>query len=358
MQHTRLLFLLLIAWTFPTGLLWAEDAVYLRSKDKPLWGVVKNETGAGFLVDKTAVPAEDVIDILYDPGSSTFLVDVYQPAWQKEKDSQEKEANRQENIEEAIARYEKILPLLKPAHENIRRNIEFRLGVLHARLTLEFRAPPAAALTRLTAFKTAHPNSWQIAQCLRLLAAVQTSQNQLDQAEKTLLELSKSPVSDEVKAEAELQAAQLGMSAKNYDQALAKLQALAARQPRNSRQARRVSIVQAECLFHVNKAAEANKILRSILKDSSDNGLKAMAHNTLGKILYEQSAYKEARWEFLWVDVVYNQDRAEHAKALYYLAHTFEKLGDADRARECRELLAEHQFAGLEYQRRMQTESK
>ena len=161
-----------------------------------------------------------------------------------------------------------------------------------------------------------------------------------------------------VKIDAELQAAQINVPGKNYELARTRLQALADRQPKNSRQALRVSIALAECLFHVKQATEGTKILRNIIKDSPDKGLKAMAHNTLGKVLYEQSAYKEARWEFLWVDVVYNQDRAEHAKALYYLALIFDKLGDADRARECRELLADRQFAGLEFQRRAQAEKK
>jgi hypothetical protein len=60
-------------------------------------------------------------------------------------------------------------------------------------------------------------------------------------------------------------------------------------------------------------------------------------------------------WEFLWVDAVFNQDKAQHAKALYYLWQTFDKRGEAsdpDRAQQCRDaLINDRQFNGTEYQR-------
>jgi hypothetical protein len=58
------------------------------------------------------------------------------------------------------------------------------------------------------------------------------------------------------------------------------------------------------------------------------------------------------------VDVVYNQDRVQHAKALYHLWDLFSKEGDASRAQECREALMAPEFAGLEYQKRVQKDAK
>ena len=53
------------------------------------------------------------------------------------------------------------------------------------------------------------------------------------------------------------------------------------------------------------------------------------------------------------MDVIYHQDKAEHAKSLYYLADIFAKLGEGERARECLDqLLTDQGFAGVEYQRR------
>ena len=62
--------------------------------------------------------------------------------------------------------------------------------------------------------------------------------------------------------------------------------------------------------------------------------------------------HQEALWEFLWVDAVFNQDKTQHAKALFYLWKTFEQLNNQERAIQCRDLLAtDRQFAGTEWQR-------
>ena len=93
-------------------------------------------------------------------------------------------------------------------------------------------------------------------------------------------------------------------------------------------------------------------MLNQILKEVTDKSLKAAAYNALGVTLYDAGQPKEARWDFLWVDVEYNQDKAEHAKALYYLAKIFEDLGESERAQECRQtLLNSRDFMGLEFQR-------
>ena len=92
--------------------------------------------------------------------------------------------------------------------------------------------------------------------------------------------------------------------------------------------------------------------MKEVLKTNNDKQIKAMAHNSLGECLYKDGKYEEAKWEFLWVDAVYNQDRHQRAKALYYLWKTFEQLNKAERAQECREtLIGDRQFAGSEYQR-------
>jgi len=90
-----------------------------------------------------------------------------------------------------------------------------------------------------------------------------------------------------------------------------------------------------------------------------DKSLKAVIHNALGVCLFDKEDYKGARWEFLWVDVTYNQDKNEHAKALYFLWKIFDQLGDAERGQECREmLLNDRTFAGTEWRARAQKESK
>src|SRR5262249_54759497 len=141
--------------------------------------------------------------------------------------------------------------------------------------------------------------------------------------------------------------------------ALKRVQALAAKLPKDSKFQGRAKVAEAECLAAAKKDAPAIALLRQVIKEANDKNVKALAYNTLGQCLYNGEHLKEARWEFLWVDVVYNQDKAEHAKALYYLAKIFDKLDEKDRAQECRDaLVSERAFAGMEWQRQALKEAK
>ena len=72
-------------------------------------------------------------------------------------------------------------------------------------------------------------------------------------------------------------------------------------------------------------------------KDASDRNLKAMAYNTLGECLLAGGKSKEAFWAFMFVDVEYNQDKAEHKKAMYHLWKLFEEFKDEAKAKQYKE---------------------
>ncbi len=209
-----------------------------------------------------------------------------------------------------------------------------------------------AAIKRLHDFKTRHPNCWELGACLRLMGRLYLDGKQYKEAEDAFLELAQADVGDDVKGEAELAAVQVTIKAGQQDAALKRLQALAAKWPPDTLLQSRARVAQAECLAASKKNEEAVKLLREVARVTSDRNVKALAYNALGQTLYNADKLKDARWEFLWVDVVFNQSPAEHAKALYYLAKIFDKLGEQQRAQECREtLLSERAFAGLEWQR-------
>lgn len=350
----RFLFSLLVL-----GVCWssvsADEKVFVKGKEIKM--VIKKESGTGVSGPGKDIPAEEILDIEYEINPIGLRFN-YRKARDFEKDSLEKESGRKLNLAEAIKTYEDTLAKIM-GQPDARRNIEFRIAVLRYRQATEFGQFVEFANQKLEEYKTKHPDSWQITQALRLLANLQLSQKKYAQAEKTYLELSKAPVAEDTRQEAEFQAAQVSVQAGNYDQALKSLRALATKLPKDNRFGMRARVGEAECLAVANKTEEANKLLRGILKDSSDKTLKAMAYNTLGKNLFKAGQFKEARWEFLWVDVVYNQDKTEHAKALYYLSQVFEKLGEADRSQECRELLlSDRSFAGTEFQRLAQADAK
>ena len=68
------------------------------------------------------------------------------------------------------------------------------------------------------------------------------------------------------------------------------------------------------------------------LDQSQDAGLKALVYNTLGDCFNVKGLKKDAMWAYLWVDVVYNQDKIEHAKAVERLSRVFKDLNDDARA--------------------------
>jgi tetratricopeptide (TPR) repeat protein len=74
----------------------------------------------------------------------------------------------------------------------------------------------------------------------------------------------------------------------------------------------------------------------------------ARVNNNRGEAIKQ---YRKAMWEYLWVDVVYNKDVNQHARALYHLAEIFEKMDDGARAEACKDLLRKDRFKGSNYQR-------
>lgn len=104
----------------------------------------------------------------------------------------------------------------------------------------------------------------------------------------------------------------------------------------------------ARCLERAGKGAEglalAQEVLAAIPAENKD--LHADAWLAIGACYREQpDGRKPAIWAYLHVDLVYNQNGAAHAEALYYLANLWNLDGQSDRSAQARELLAERYAA-------------
>jgi len=86
-------------------------------------------------------------------------------------------------------------------------------------------------------------------------------------------------------------------------------------------------------------AATVKKIEEAIAK-ATDPSLKALGYNVLGDVYYAQKKPREAMWSYLWVDVVYNQDRGEHLKAMTRLIKIFKEANDTEKVQLFTEKLA------------------
>jgi hypothetical protein len=77
--------------------------------------------------------------------------------------------------------------------------------------------------------------------------------------------------------------------------------------------------------------------LQAILDAARDPAARAAGFNAKGDLLLAHHRPKDARWEYLWVETVYSQNKEQHAHALRRLVEVFDTLGDKDRADQYRE---------------------
>jgi hypothetical protein len=157
----------------------------------------------------------------------------------------------------------------------------------------------------------------------------------------------------EARQEFSLSEARLLIRAGKYEPALKKLKdiagGIAADDPRQAR----IEVYVAACNAAAGKSPEAEKQLKTLVAGKADNDAKALACNALGDLHLRDGKAEDAFWDYLWVDVLYSQDREEHAKALFQLSKLFEQVRkDATRAQQCLDrLVSEKEFDGSPYQK-------
>ena len=88
---------------------------------------------------KETVPAETILDILYEVTPVDVLINFYRPAIQREKDYNDpdpkKDAKRKANLDEAIKKYAEAYS--KVNEKSAKRHIEYKLALLTARQALD-----------------------------------------------------------------------------------------------------------------------------------------------------------------------------------------------------------------------------
>jgi predicted negative regulator of RcsB-dependent stress response len=341
------------------------DIVVVRGKEAPVKGTVKSEDAKSVVVSVVekkmattlTIPSGDVIDMTHDAISPTTLEAGYKNARTAEKDSETDDASvRKAKLGVAIKAYEethKKMAKDSPAQKLAARHIQYKIAFLMVRQAEDQLGKDQAA-RQLEKFKDDHPNSWQIHSVMPLLAQLQLESNDTDKAAKTFEEMSNmTALSVDMRREAELKVVEVYVRGKKIEKANEKLDALEKKAAGNAVFTARVKLARVDVLVGQKQTDKAVPILQEIVKATSDKQIKAMAHNKLGEALFDAKKYNEALWEFLWVDAVFNQDRDQHAKALFFLWKTFGELNNVERANECRDmLLNDRQFLGTEYQRK------
>ena len=349
------------------GLTAHADEITVRGQEKVTKGTIKTEDAKSVVVsvvdgkkkaDETIASA-DIVDISYEsisPISLTVKGSPFRAAKDAEKDVDSEDAvKRKAALATAVAGYTETLKTIKresPGQKLAARHVEFKVAFLMAAQAND-QVSSDRAVKKLQEFKTNNPSSWQINQVMPLIAQLQADAKDYKDAEKTYQEMAEmEALSADIRRDAELKIVGLAMQAGNIELANKRLDALEKKAAASPALASRVKMARAEVLVGQKEFDKAIPLLQEVVKTNKDEKTKALAHNTLGECLFKAGKHQEALWEFLWVDAVFNQDKNQHAKALYYLWKTFEQLNDAPRAQECREMLIEGpQFRGTEFQR-------
>jgi tetratricopeptide (TPR) repeat protein len=342
----------------------AEDQVkYLdpsTKKEVQINGQIQEETPAGIRIKPARgparrVPSLSIVDIEYELGGKARIA--YKKAAFAERtiETAPREQDRKQAMTEALEDYQQVRG---EANARVKRHLDYRIARL---LALQAEGDPSKApdaVDQLTRFCKDHADGWQLPHALRLLGQLQALRHKYDAAAKAYEQLAAIPdLSPEARQEGELKAADMMVQDGKYAGARKKLDGLARAVPADDPRHTRLEIALAACRGAEHELAPAVQGLEAILAKSTDNAIKAAAYNALGDCYRENSKPEEARWAYLYVDVIYHQDREEHAKAVYWLAKIFKQLGDDKKAGQYRERLQkEKRFAGLEYQRLLAAE--
>jgi tetratricopeptide (TPR) repeat protein len=356
----RLLYLSALAALLATAATGRADDVYLhKAKDKPSYaGTITKESSVSIKIDtfKNDIPAEEIRDIVYTVEPVAVMVNKYKPAMKAEQAAQNvKDLEAKAKLyKEAIQLYEEALQGLKGEQPFARRHLEYKIALVRWHMAQDLDQPDLfkKAFASLAQYRSKHPQTWQVLQCLRLLAQWHLERKEFQDAEKILWELNLSGAKESIRFDAGLAAIDALAQGGNYKDARAQLEVMLEKLPKDSPANLRIRIALVECLAYGDKKDldQAKKLAAEVLNETKDKTLRALAYNALGVCYAKHKLWREASWEFLWVDMIYNQDKKVHAKALYYLVVVFENLGEVDRAREWRTTLDSSAYVDTHYQ--------
>jgi hypothetical protein len=318
-------------------------------------GGIKVRTRAGVV----EIPALDVLQVNYRT-KKVSAFDFRQPAAKEDRARRAtKPAERKKYLGEALQGYQALDGMVQ-GEPNPHRYVRFKIAQVMAQLGQDDPARMDAAVAALKAYKTEFPGGWEIAHCLKLLAKVLEDKGDLEGASKAYGELAAVPgVPQALKQESEILVVRMLLRGNQNAEAERKLGALARTMSEGDPKKAYLDVYLAQSQMAQGNLARVEGQLRAAIRASADPNLRALAYNHLGDYYRRKNRPEDAFWQYLRVEVLYNQDREENARALYYLRTLFDKAkNDPVRAEQCARKLMGKPFEGTAYQRRAAAEGK
>jgi hypothetical protein len=265
-----------------------------------------------------------------------------------------KPVDRRNQLDKALSDFRTLVPLVA-GDKKLARHVQFGIAEV---LAMQAEADPKvqdAAIEQVKKFRADYGNGWQLVKATKMLVRLLEQKGDEAGVQATYAELADNEAAPkEVRQEFGLLAVRNLLRKNKYAEAATKAKAIQEAMAPNDPQALKLTVYLAACDIAAKKYDGAEKQLSTVLESGADSDVKALARNTLGDYFLARGDKEKAFWEYLWVDVHYNQDREELSRALYNLSKLFVAVRqDKVRAKECLERLCdEKQFGGLEYHRK------
>lgn len=222
------------------------------------------------------------------------------------------------------------------------------LAKLKARLAESEPEQIDQALALLSREKGNLETGWTELPSLLLLSSLQQVKGDNEGAQRTLGQLAERPgLSPESRERAYLARARILLRVRKFPEANALL-------ARVSDPANKAILQTALILAQGQSAPGLDAMLKPAIAKATDPGLQALGANLVGEWYLASNMKEDAFWEFLRVETLFPQDRAEEARALFHLSTLFDTIrNDPTRATACRDKLKKPYFAGTEHQARL-----
>jgi tetratricopeptide (TPR) repeat protein len=299
-------------------------------KEDEITGTIQEESAEGIALKTSKgpkrIPAEDILDVDY-PSPNFAESQTLRRAQKAEKDRK---------LEEALSQYQKIKPT---TDKRFTRHVEYKIALITAKLADSDETQVKPAIELFEKYVKNHPDSWQIINVPKTVIPLQIRIRDIEGAQRILDTLSASQkLPPGLRQEVNVMTARILMEGRKYDEAEKKLADLL-KTTKDEGQLLRLRISHAECLAASNKVPQAKTELQEVIAKTNNPDTKAAALNTLGECLKNNNEAREAMWNFLFVDVLYNQNKDEHYRAIKNLAEVFKTLNDNKRAEYYADLL-------------------
>jgi len=287
------------------------------------------------------IPAADIVEIVYEVKPE--LRPEYRRGTTAEGVAAKAAAGsgpRRQALNEAIGEYQKLAPKLTGLPE-IERHIRFKIASLSAQAAGDDKTEMKKAIDLLEQFKKAHGNGWQIVSAVGTLSQLYMDLGDFDKAAAAFDDLKKLPgLTDETKADIDLKRATCLVRASKHEAAAALLTDILAKMPKTNPKYKELYMMQITSKANTPaKFKEAIGDLRKMIVASKEPAEIALAHNTLGDCYMMNNMPKDAAYEYLYVDLIYNADKAQHIKAVTQLVQAFKEMKQPDRSKEYAEKL-------------------